>query len=626
MPSYAVRSLQSDVTLERWIRYWLLTARDEAVMGINLDRTPHITAALTTAMSGFPDLGVRKQLLTLRQQHYPHDKTSWTDKPLPILFAPFVFKYPYHRQDRSNRWPTHVVPLWLPGQIGPAGEWLLPLPDAGTSQRAKPWVVRDYLEPLTSESILVLGSVDDVDQRLQAWHWPSSSHNWAAYVQAAIALMPPGWQYVLQTLHYQGPYDLTQPGRCHGLVVWDDSIHGTMHGIISTYEHLLEHPKHASPVLQRFTQITPTPIRELSESQWRSQAVAHHLGHIHPDSQRPLNPAQRNALVHALSLSSGELMALNGPPGTGKTTWVHGFWSSLWTEAAIAGYSTPPLIVVASTNNQAVGNVLDSLNRDVVANRWIPDIPAQFGLLIKSQDDERMPAGTWRASWNAGHFDNPFQPWLTANFLDQAEFAYRQHMHASLPSGLPDKDAPLSEIVSCWHRHLNHMFKQYQKESALWLQYTQGESIFAQDLDTVLQPLVEQLQQAQNDLASWQQSRYEWDVLRNRLRPWDYWTARFKHSRWLTESHLLVQRHHWAFDGPYTVAAIETWLEKQEAHSRQVWQQAQRVHDQRINEWTAWQDAARRLKAITGQSSGTQWNSWADAYWRHQLFLAALHY
>ena len=55
-------------------------------------------------------------------------------------------------------------------------------------------------------------------------------------------------------------------------------------------------------------------------------------------------------------------MAVDGPPGTGKTTLLHSVIASLWVNAALQRVE-PPVIVVSSTNNQAVTNVLDSLEQ-----------------------------------------------------------------------------------------------------------------------------------------------------------------------------------------------------------------------------------------------------------------------
>ncbi len=615
-------------SVNQWIRYWLLTARDEAIMGIDPERAPHASVALSEAAASHNALAIRQNLFRAWKRSHSRDKTDWSTKPIPILFAPFIFRYPHERQQRSGRWPAQVIPLWVPGQIDPEGQWLLPAEDPGSGQRIKPWVVRDYLEPLTDESVLVLGSMSEVDRKLTNWAWPPSPRDWTTYLEAAAALMPDGWVDRLEELNYQGPNNLFCSSAFQGFVIWDDSVHGTMHGITSVYEHLLEHPDQASGVLRHFAEVTPTPIRQLSPSAYGEQVKTHHVGHINQDSKRPLNEAQRLALIHALSLSAGELMALNGPPGTGKTTWVHGFWSSLWTRAAIAEDDIPPIIVVASTNNQAVGNVLDSLNRDIAAERWLPDIPAQFGLLIKTKDDERMPPGTWRASWNGGGFDSPFKDWSTVTFLDRAESAYRQHMSAVLPRASDAEECSLADIVALWHDHLLELVDRYKIEASLWLQYERFAAVFKNknELDIVLKPFLAQRQQALDIRKRWHDNHQDWETLRHRMHPWDRLAARLNRSRWLIEWQDLARNHRWSFDGPWTEGAIDTWLRQQESQAQAAVDDAQDAYDNIMHDWNAYQSAADRLTTVMHGSPAQDWTKWADTHCRYPMFIAALHY
>jgi len=587
-------------------------------MGMNPDKVSNAQVPLAAAQTGSNALAIRQGLLEDWKRKNSRNQTDWSTKPIPILFAPFVFWYPSQRQHRSGRWPSRVIPLWIPGQIGTEGQWLLPPEDPSTGQRLKPWVTRDYLEPLTDESILVLGSMEDVDRQWMAWTWPTAPDDWPTYLQSAEALMPAGWADRLQALHYQ-----RSP---RSLVVWDSSVRGTMNGIISVYEHLLEHPDQSSGVLQHFAQVTPTPIRELQASTWMEQAKSHHLGHINSNGQRSLNPAQRNALVHALALSAGDLMALNGPPGTGKTTWVHAFWSSLWTRAALVGDPMPPIVVVASTNNQAVGNVLDSLNRDIAAERWIPDIPARFGLLIKAQDDQRMPAGTWRASWNGGHFDNPFEPWLTAPFLDRAESSYRRHVNTQLPQVANSEESTLADVVFQWHEHLCKLFNQYEAEGNLWLQRERLAATFVKGFDIELKPFAERRQHALDSYQYWQVSRQDWEALRSRVRPWDRLAIRLKFSRRISEWQAFAQHHQWTFDGPWTEFAIHRWLQEQESHAQVALQTAQQAYDDIIRDGHRLQETTEQLAAAMGDVPPETWNAWADTHWRYPLLIAALHY
>lgn len=74
-----------------------------------------------------------------------------------------------------------------------------------------------------------------------------------------------------------------------------------------------------------------------------------------------LADSQRRA-VHAFQMSNqGEVLAVSGPPGTGKTTMLQSIVASLIVNSALEGKEAP-IIVATSTNNQAVTNIIDSFS------------------------------------------------------------------------------------------------------------------------------------------------------------------------------------------------------------------------------------------------------------------------
>ena len=140
----------------------------------------------------------------------------------------------------------------------------------------------------------------------------------------------------------------------------------------------------------------PTPLldalRTLPESPARApatlkEAAPYHaktVGHMHPGY--PLSPSQRTAMDELHRLPEGKVLAVNGPPGTGKTTLLQSVVAQLWIDAALAGAECP-LIVVASTNVKAVENVLDSFERIAIETghkRWHP-YRRGFGLFLASE-------------------------------------------------------------------------------------------------------------------------------------------------------------------------------------------------------------------------------------------------
>lgn len=91
----------------------------------------------------------------------------------------------------------------------------------------------------------------------------------------------------------------------------------------------------------------------------------------------PLTASQRRAVHAVLQGDDGEVTAVNGPPGTGKTTMLQSIVANLLTRRALDS-DDAPVIVGTSTNNQAVTNIITSFS-SVTKNdpgtldlRWLP--------------------------------------------------------------------------------------------------------------------------------------------------------------------------------------------------------------------------------------------------------------
>jgi hypothetical protein len=153
--------------------------------------------------------------------------------------------------------------------------------------------------------------------------------------------------------------------------------------VINLYDHLRQADPHV-PLLDTYASFEINPAIPCLP---RESSFSRHLGHS--SDAYPLADAQRDALNHLLASEEGEILAVNGPPGTGKTTLLLSVVSSMWVDAAIKG-GQPPVIVASSANNQAVTNIIDAFKRDfssgsgVFAGRWIPKINS-FGMYISSK-------------------------------------------------------------------------------------------------------------------------------------------------------------------------------------------------------------------------------------------------
>lgn len=99
-----------------------------------------------------------------------------------------------------------------------------------------------------------------------------------------------------------------------------------------------------------------------------------HAGQM--NKEFPLAKSQRQAVNHMHKIHNGEVLAVSGPPGTGKTTLLQSVVADMVVNYAL-NEQDPPVIVATSANNQAVTNIIDSftnVSKSKVLNldeRWV---------------------------------------------------------------------------------------------------------------------------------------------------------------------------------------------------------------------------------------------------------------
>jgi hypothetical protein len=105
----------------------------------------------------------------------------------------------------------------------------------------------------------------------------------------------------------------------------------------------------------------------------------------------PLDATQRKAVRAILSLKAGEMQAVNGPPGSGKTSMLRAVVASVWVSAALRRKDCPILVACGATN-QSVTNVIEAFSNaphpDASvphARRWISDA-ASYGAYLPSSN------------------------------------------------------------------------------------------------------------------------------------------------------------------------------------------------------------------------------------------------
>lgn len=153
----------------------------------------------------------------------------------------------------------------------------------------------------------------------------------------------------------------------------DKTINPTLH-IKNLYSNIIKQ-KIELPLYEKFIALEKEidkPIIENTDENRRK-----HYGQM--GGQYGLSVSQRESINHFNNIDVGDILAINGPPGTGKTTLLQSVVASQYVKHAIEK-KEPPLIVATSTNNQAVTNIIESFGKIVhkydnnLEKRWIDNL------------------------------------------------------------------------------------------------------------------------------------------------------------------------------------------------------------------------------------------------------------
>lgn len=166
----------------------------------------------------------------------------------------------------------------------------------------------------------------------------------------------------------------------HGktIVIKDDTVFATSH-IVNLLSHIVSDVNTKLPLLESM----------LLDRRGKKTMVDHTLGNRirgHVGQMKngyPLANAQRDAVHCFHDLKDGEVLAVSGPPGTGKTTMLQSIVADMLVRTTLVAKSNPnsissPLILATSANNKAITNIIDafsSSNEDIsnvrMDSRWL---------------------------------------------------------------------------------------------------------------------------------------------------------------------------------------------------------------------------------------------------------------
>lgn len=282
----------------------------------------------------------------------------------PIIIATKILYLDYvYTKSINNDVNELTALLYIPAQIDKEGK--LSVPD----DNQLPWIPREYLEPMC-ESVLSFGKMEDLDAFYSSTDADRCQFtSWEKYYDYAKKL----FKSVTKVDFENG--EINHHGQIYSFdtnayVFLNDRINAAQN-IIALYDYLNVHEE--NDLYSKFTSGEEQKIKPLIDINSISE-MKKHVGQM--NGEYGLAPSQRNAITHFVNIDKGDILAVSGPPGTGKTTLLQSIVANMYVERALAKKEAP-VIVAASTNNQAVTNIIDSFGKikicfdNLFESKWI---------------------------------------------------------------------------------------------------------------------------------------------------------------------------------------------------------------------------------------------------------------
>lgn len=286
---------------------------------------------------------------------------------------------------------TPIRPFWIPAVLNRQGVLKV-------HKDFLPYVQREFLEPAPDASPFVFSTVELIEKAstLKA----DKFLNWEAYLTYVKEFFLTATEMSLENYeesYYGVKQELTLVARQENMIA--------AAGIIDLYDNLIGQVE-LPALLKRFicadTRETHGPLDTTRYLDFHSQ----HVGQM--SSLFPLSASQRKSLYHFIGSPEGAVFAVNGPPGTGKTTLLQSVVANAFVQAAIEG-NDAPIILACSANNQAVTNISESFsktesNLDTLAGRWLPNFDGYATYLPAANKKVSKPINYIHPNWK-GTFD-----------------------------------------------------------------------------------------------------------------------------------------------------------------------------------------------------------------------------
>ncbi|WP_435255083.1 AAA domain-containing protein [Tenacibaculum sp. A30] len=374
---------------KNWLQYYKNSLSDSENLAIDISKiknlfhqkTSDLSNALINSKQASQLLDVEERRINRLKGITKKDNPKWHKvEETKILIAPFHLVY---QTDNTKFKQRTIHPFWISAIVNRSG-------NLSTPKDAFPLIVRNYLTPIADvKNDFIFSSIDtvldakelaspDFENEEETVPW---DEYWN-YINDIFTSITHSNLYRYQVDKYTTKYELTYFALSSKI--------STAKSILFLYENLLKNTEEL-PVLSKI--INPyTRERKIAITDHDFLNYNHlHLGQM--SNEFPLSVSQRKTLLSYLVAEENAVTAVNGPPGTGKTTLLQSLVATEFVRAAIEGEEAP-IILACSNNNQAVTNIIDSFinsesSMEGLSDRWIPDFNGYATYLPSNSKSEK---------------------------------------------------------------------------------------------------------------------------------------------------------------------------------------------------------------------------------------------
>lgn len=544
--------------MEEWLRYYrnCLGSADQQKRTVDL---PHVP------VEDFPVVQLSPATTKLLWEKAQPDIQNRPAGPLPIEIAPVICYSSYEYGKANTEQKATVYPYWIPACLTEDGT-LWPISGQDNGNEA-PIFVQDYLHTNQASETATFKRVDDVLRTMNSFR----ADSWQAYWELSETFFQKvtGQHYASIMLQPEVAVTLRK--------VTGTNIHLSMlyHRLIRQCQ---KHKPASLPLLR--TLLSGSEVTWPLPDKATFYCNAQHLGQM--NCEHPLAFSQRQAIRMYTDTSLGEVLAINGPPGTGKTTFLQSVVATAVVDRVVR-QEEPALIVASSANNQAIENILNNFSIEkssLLTERWLPGL-SSLGLYLSKRSERKYPLLQDCFGKGFVHtYEGKGIEEKIAFFLEK----YTAFFQRSTPLSLEESKAALYQAVCQrkeeieWALATAHQLQEWQCDNEVKATHC-------------IKKLKKEVAKQRNQKALWQQVIDEVQVVYQALpfreRHWSQ-IAKYRHRRAIRLNEVLQQYGlTWEWDD---YAEGLQALQKQQEAAVQAWQEQEEVYRLVIKTWQAYQN------------------------------------